>query len=460
MIEHQQNVTVISNQRPVQLRVERLAIHHRMKILEAVKSNGSKFYLFFYKDDFITGKTVDVTNGSLIEKAFQKGIVLQASNPLVDRFLTDKTFLLKSTKQVFQSVQKHYTPQETAFIFSYFDSFLSTDTLIKLMRKHFYEYRRNGQLRKAFQILAILLHFDPTNKWALELTRKLEYQNMRSMYDAEGAELAEVDPLFSEILAYNDLEKNQLYLVSVFQKDKRKTDLSALRLHLYLHSSNQDDRDPLTLVEGTFTESESALLLWNMYVEAPHHKILQENAFQALMHLKKTSEAINLLTARKAAFTASESELLVNAFHEEETDFTKINLLSLQDCLRIKENRVLLEGLLHTLIPRMLNEYGLTYVYNWLKPLYEGNQNLSILSTIQTMVEIQDNPDKQFQLGKLYHKLKQYDEAITCFDWEMELHPTDPTPVQWLTKVYREMGKLEESNTYMSIYSKMQRVSH
>ncbi|MDP4552197.1 hypothetical protein Q9251_15070 [Alkalihalobacillus macyae] len=460
MIEQQQNVTVISNQRPVQLRVERLAIHHRMKILEAVKSNGSKFYLFFYKDDFITGKTVDVKNGSLIEKAFKNGIVLQASHPLIERFLTDKTFLLKSTKQVFQSIQKHYTPQETAFIFSYFDSFLSTETLIKLIRKHFYEYRRNGQLRKAFQILVILLHFDSNNKWGLELTRKLEYQKMRSIYEAEDTDLRDVDPLFFEIVAYKELEKNQTYLESVYHKDKRKTDLTALRLHLYLHSSKQDERDPLTLLEGSFTESEYANLLWIMYVEAPQHKILQEKAFQALMHLNKTSEAINLLTARKAAFTASEGELLVKAFNDEETDITQINLSWLQESLKIKENRMLLEGLLQPLIPRILNEYGLTYVYTWLKPLYEGNQNLSILSTIQTMVDIQDNPDKQFQLGKLYHKLKQYDDAITCFDWEMELHPTDPTPVQWLTKVYREMGKLEESNTYMSIYSKMQRVSH
>ncbi|MGA9288192.1 MAG: hypothetical protein WBV93_07530 [Anaerobacillus sp.] len=86
MIEQPQQVTVISNQRPVQLRIERLAIHHRIKILEAEKTDGSKFYLFFYKDEFITGKTAEMKKDSLIEKAFQKGIILQAPHPLIDRF--------------------------------------------------------------------------------------------------------------------------------------------------------------------------------------------------------------------------------------------------------------------------------------------------------------------------------------------------------------------------------------
>ncbi|MFP3489838.1 hypothetical protein R0K20_19770, partial [Staphylococcus sp. SIMBA_130] len=88
-------VTVISSQRQVQLRVERLAIHHRMKILEAEKVDGSKFYLFFYKDDFITGKTAEMKSDSLVEKAFQNGIVLQASHPLIDHFLSNRTLLLK-----------------------------------------------------------------------------------------------------------------------------------------------------------------------------------------------------------------------------------------------------------------------------------------------------------------------------------------------------------------------------
>lgn len=458
MIEQPQSVTVISNQRQVQLRVERLAIHHRMKILEAEKANGSKFYLFFYKNDFITGKTAEVKSGSLIEKAFQKGIVLPASHPLIDHFLSDRTFLLKSTKQVFQSVQNRYTPQETSFIFSYFDSFLSKETIIKLMRKHFYDYRRNGQLRLAFQILATMLHYEPSNKWALELARKLEYQTIRNIYEGNHRELVEADPLFAEIHAFDDLKSNQTYLESLYRKEKRLIELSALRLHLYLHSP-VEEVDPQKLLHVSLSESERARLLWILYAEAPHHLLLRKNAFEALMYLNKTSEAIHLLSQRQGLITQSEYELLLQTFQDESIPISSIEFTSLQSLLEHKDNRSYLDGLLHALIPRMIHEFGLSYVYTWVKPFMEKNQELSILSTVQTMVEIQDDPDKQFQLGKLYHKMKQYDEAITCFDWEMELHPTDPTPVQWLTKVYREMGKVEESNTYMSIYSQMQRIS-
>ncbi|MCA0992696.1 tetratricopeptide repeat protein [Pseudalkalibacillus hwajinpoensis] len=459
MIEQPQSVTVISNQRQVQLRVERLAIHHRIKILEAEKVDGNKFYLFFYKDDFITGKTAEMKSDSLVEKAFQNGIVLQASHPLIDHFLSNRTLLLKSTKQVFQSVQKHYTPQETAFIFSYFDSFLSNDTIIKLMRKHFYEYRRNGQLRLAFQILATMLHFDPTNKWALELARKLEYQTIRNIYEGDSSELVEADPLFAEIKAYDDLKLNHTSLETIFRKEKRMFELSALRLHLYLQSPCEEELDPQSLIHVTLSEPERARLLWLMYAEAPHHLQLRKNAFEALMYLNKTSEAIHLLSEKQRSILQSEYELLLKAFQDESISLAAIDFISLQNLLGHKENRSYLDGLLHALIPRMLHDFGLSYVYSWVKPFIEKNNDLSILSTVQTMVDIQDDPDKQFQLGKLYHKMKQYDEAITCFDWEMELHPTDPTPVQWLTKVYREMGKVEESNTYMSIYSQMQRTS-
>ena len=40
------------------------------------------------------------------------------------------------------------------------------------------------------------------------------------------------------------------------------------------------------------------------------------------------------------------------------------------------------------------------------------------------------------ELGQHYAEFKQYDEAIECFSWEMELHPEDSAPVGELSKMY------------------------
>lgn len=460
MIEQTQSVTLTSNQKPVQLRINRLAIHNRMKILEAEKSNGSKFYLFFYKDDFITGKSVDIKPGSLMEKSFKEGIVLHSPHPLITKFLENQTIVLKSTKHVLHSVQKKYSPQEVSFIFSYFEAFLSLEKITQLQRKYFYEYRRNGQLRRAYQILAVALYANPLNKWAQEIANQLEFQKVKSLYEGEVMELRDKDPLFAEINAYKDIEANMSYLEMIFKNERRSIDLPALKLKNYLITSNNQNENPLPALDIQLSNTERALLLWNLYSEAPHLNILRKQVFQSLIQLKKITEAVNLLASYKSEMTDQDSELLITALNDPNIDITAVDLTQLQTFLCRNENRRHLPSLLQTLVPKLLERHDITFIFNWLKPFYNDHKDLPILTFIQTMADIQDDPDKQLQLGKLYHKLKRYDEAIKCFDWEMELHPTDPTPVQWLTKVYREMGKIEESNTYMSIYSQMQRASN
>ncbi|WP_270182694.1 tetratricopeptide repeat protein [Alkalihalobacillus sp. CinArs1] len=460
MIEQKQSVTLISNQKPVQLRIERLAIHHRMKILEAVKSNGSKFYLFFYKDDFITGKSIEVKPESLIEKAFQQGIVLNAPHPLITKFLDPQTIVLKSTKHVLQSIQRKYSPQEVVLIFSYFESFLQKEKIIHLQKKYFYEYRRNGQLRLAFKILMIALYADSTSKWAQDLSNQLDFQKVKSMYEWGGQELQAADSLYAEIATYEDLVSGTPYLASLYKRDGRRIEHAALSLHHYLVSPHDENEKKLPSLDIPLTNHERALLLWNMYSEAPHIPALRKRVFESLIDLNKNTEAINLLLSRQDEISERECEQLLKVFESPQTHLDEIELPLLQNCLCIEENRRHLPLLLQTLVPKLLERYEIDFVFEWLKPLYEDNKELPILTTIQTMAEIHDDPDKQFQLGKLYHKLRQYNEAIKCFDWEMEMHPTDPTPVQWLTKVYREMGKIEESDAYMSIYTQMQRVSN
>ena len=46
-------------------------------------------------------------------------------------------------------------------------------------------------------------------------------------------------------------------------------------------------------------------------------------------------------------------------------------------------------------------------------------------SESSTNDKLVEDPDHMMELGQYYAEFKQYDEAIGCFSWEMELHPAD-----------------------------------
>jgi hypothetical protein len=37
---------------------------------------------------------------------------------------------------------------------------------------------------------------------------------------------------------------------------------------------------------------------------------------------------------------------------------------------------------------------------------------------------------------------------VECFNWELELDPTNIRSIKWLSKLYLEMGMVEESKSY------------
>ena len=59
------------------------------------------------------------------------------------------------------------------------------------------------------------------------------------------------------------------------------------------------------------------------------------------------------------------------------------------------------------------------------------------------------------ELGQYYAEFHQYDEAIECFSWEMELNPDDPAPVSQLSKMYRHKGMTDEAAAYQQLFKQL-----
>jgi tetratricopeptide (TPR) repeat protein len=80
-------------------------------------------------------------------------------------------------------------------------------------------------------------------------------------------------------------------------------------------------------------------------------------------------------------------------------------------------------------------------------------------STINRMYKIREEPDQQHFMGELYYQINQLPQAIDCFLWDLELNPINPRPIKWLTKLYNELGMVEESKSYQYLYKQVQKSS-
>jgi tetratricopeptide (TPR) repeat protein len=71
------------------------------------------------------------------------------------------------------------------------------------------------------------------------------------------------------------------------------------------------------------------------------------------------------------------------------------------------------------------------------------------------MVAMLEDPDHMMELGDHYVEFKQYDQAIDCYFWEMELNPQDPEPVWKICKMYQQKGMLKEAAEYQKVFSQL-----
>ena len=101
----------------------------------------------------------------------------------------------------------------------------------------------------------------------------------------------------------------------------------------------------------------------------------------------------------------------------------------------------------------LLERQGLKSVYEKLLPIQ--NFNLDVIRKIGKMVELMEDPDRMMELGDYYADFKQYDQAIDCFFWEMELEPQNPSPVWKISKMYQFKGMVKEATTYQKIYEQL-----
>ncbi|MCD7034045.1 hypothetical protein LRR81_07325 [Metabacillus sp. GX 13764] len=460
MNRQDQWITVTMNDKPKRWKAVQMAFHNRMKIIEALDEENEPAYLYFYLNKFLLAKQTKPKEGSRLSYAFQHGITVEAPHPLIASCLEENPSLsVKTVKQVFKQMTKQYTPQKTAYLLTYFDSFLSAEKITEIIKKFFLDFRRNGQFRHAYQMVMVLLAMDPKNKWGQDMANQMNFQKYKMLYEGAPQSYMEKDPLYAEMQLFEKrTDSISLAALEAYYKGKgRWMDQLALYIDRIRNDQSGSDFDSyIKLVSAHYSADEKALLLWDSYKKAVKDPRLLQELLQAFLHQGRDEDAINLLS-EQPSLSPSQSLQLAELLEKDSLDYGQINLEQLQNCLIELQGAEHQEKILRTLIPALLKTWELSAVHEWLKPIAAAHSKLPVLKQFQSMIAMQDDPEQQLSLGKLYFEYHLYQQAIECFSWEMELRPDDPAPVQWLMKAYRDIGQIEESKSYMALYTTMQK---
>lgn len=438
--------------------ITRAAVYARSKVLEVSTANNERYYLIYYKNSLIYGaKLNQVEEGTFIHKAFHEGIVIPSPHPLVPALIPHKSITVPIKNKLFSQLQLHFTLQEVAYIATTLDSFFEKEQLIKIIDKVFYHFRRSGKFMKSFQIIQLLHEFSPSLKSAKERLDSHEFTTYPDFYhSADLPSILKKDPLFVEIHCFKNRscpEEGEFLDKILTEQDRLGT------LLLWLENSNrqQDARAIQRFTEialGFVTMEEWILILGqvdiNPFRVLPDAKSTLEKMLQKGNHEKAATCLFRFAKDLPSSFDS----ILETIWENSDANFVLAHLDEFVPFLQhstYTDRTKPLDEKITQLAVKLLEEHELPYVEEKLLPIQDLFPQSEVIHKIKNMTALVEDPDRMMELGDLYAEFKQYDKAIDCFSWEMELQPQNPSPVRKISKMYQSKGLTKEAAAYQKI---------
>ncbi|WP_404446367.1 hypothetical protein LG307_21315 [Sutcliffiella horikoshii] len=433
-----------------------LYMYQGFQVIEAYHQEQAEcYYLFFYKASYLTGKsTSKIKRKSQLSTILQKGMHFSPEHPLLSYLLThNRIHTFPALTPLWEKIQKRYSPLEASNILTIFDNYMKKDKIIKVMKDSALQYRREGQLLHTYQLLRLIIDLYPANKWAQEMSKNLQYQSYQSLYTSHPSSLLTKDPLYVQKYCFEHLEQDDsvALLLQILQKEGRKMEQLCLYSHLLITSKSDDHtyKQLIANLPPDFTSDEKVdFLSYILRNRRTHHEGLYHDLLGLLKKSSRYEDLLILLTKNKALITSKElpyvQEALLHVKWIENSGWLSNLTFHLDDDLTTKQ----VQALFQTFVPNLLQLKGLDYTEQWIAPYCSKYPGIPILKKIKKMASLKDDPDQMYALGELYYEFKQLAEAVECFNWELELDPTNIRSIKWLSKLYLEMGMVEESKSY------------
>ncbi|MFB4164350.1 tetratricopeptide repeat protein [Alteribacillus sp. JSM 102045] len=457
--------SIADGKKNITIHPQRMAVYLQSKIVEAVDNNRNVYYLFFFKNEFLAAlKAASIRRRSYLEKAFKHGMMFPSTHPFCRTILSSETpFQKRSFNQLHGKLQKQYTPHQTAYILTFFDAFIPKKKLFKDIQTYFYQYRRNGQLFAGYRILWVLLDFTPNHSWVKQTVNDLEYAKFKTMYKEMAVELWEKDPIHMEKALYFKRKKNPEKaeaLIDFLINENRWIDAAALLMNQLIRTSGIEKYNRLKQVLETYYPKQDLLVvLEDLYQRSPSLEPLQKDLLHYYLTFQQLNHSISIInehgfSLNEEQWTAFENMLETVSLDSGNTQVEKLNTY-IASLFKTQPDKA--EIILQKCVKQLMERHDLSYISKWLIPIKEISSRSLVVKRIEQMKQLSDDPDKQQQLGELYYQFDMLDQAIECFSWEMELDKSDPLPVRWLSKIYLEAGKEEESKAYQQLFRNMQK---
>ncbi|SFF66798.1 hypothetical protein SAMN05216353_1055 [Halobacillus alkaliphilus] len=455
-------VTVKENKQESQLQVQRMAIFNQCKIIEAVNDQDQTYYLFFHKDQYLNyASAKKLTKRSYVNKAFQKGIVFTPPHPLIDFVLSSQPqFSKRSFNGLFKKLQKYYSLQETALIATYFESFINKEKLSNFIETLFYKERRDGKLLSCYRILYILKDFSPHHRLADAFSGDLDFNRYDERYKNNDETILSSDPIYMEKKLYSSKHHDQSFqkLSNMYDKQGRINDLLAISIQQAVHTQDPKDYAVLhTLIDSRFEDLDRLHLLEDLYKRGLSIETLQQDLLHAYIENEKFKDILKLIHQSGLTLTPHQSGQLVKMVKGNEDAAEELTPEELQMLLGhlLESGDPEAAEILTRAISSLLDEHEISYIKKWGEPLKHYPKAEPIIKKVDLMNELIEDPNQQLKLGELYHEFRQPEKAIECMSFDMELREEDHRPVQWLAKLYHEVGMKEEHHAYKQLYIDM-----
>jgi tetratricopeptide (TPR) repeat protein len=460
-MQQQTSWTLLDHKKSITIQAQKLTLFQQCKIIEAADSQDQHYLLFFYKDCFITAQpVVDFTRVSFLGQAKSKGFHIYAPNPLFSKLLPSLSTVKKTPiPQLLHQIKKQYSVAETALISSYFDSYIAAEHLETLLKDFFFTYRRDGKLLTAYHLAKILLSRGYKQEWLLASIKHPDYTNAVKRYQASLSELLTINPIYVEQQYFLNTDSASELLMVLYEQQSRTIDSVILETTKWLKQASARTYPTfIKKLSASLKEEDILPFLYSLLPAVSPASSLHQDIYQRLMKKQEYEAAVHLLLSYSIPLSANETKQLP-AILERSSNFCSTHSLHtisnhLFPLFTLQPQQ--LEAILQSKLPQLLQHHHLLDLHSWLQES-ELTMKLSISKKLADMVNLINDPDRQLELGCHYLDLLQYEQAIECFQWEMELNPGNLEPVQQLMKASEKLGRQKEVETYQHLLKQIQK---
>ncbi|XJZ27805.1 tetratricopeptide repeat protein [Bacillota bacterium Lsc_1132] len=436
--------------------ISRAAFYARSKVVVAETTESETYYFIYYHNRLIFGDQLEqVKKASFIDRAFREGIELDSPHPLLTAFIPDLTVSIPNRNKLFTQLQADFSPHEIAYIATTLDSFFTKEHLANVIEKLFFHYRRNGNFKKSFQILQILTAFLPDSKSANERLHSHEFYSYQKFYHASSLSvILKEDPLYVDLHCFKNRSDPAIRTMLKDLLTSKNSFVELLLLWLEDIKKNEIDfysqmaLQFVSMPEWMFILTKVGMNPFQLLPEAQRviEKMLQNGSYEtAALHLLPFMDDL----------PENYDLILKKLWEDMDAEFVAAHLDKFVSILEKKEDGGKgehTEARIYQLAVTLLEEFDLKTTFSKLLPIQKHLPHSRVLRKLADMLKLVEDPDHMMELGDLYAEFKQFDQAIDCYFWEMELRPQDPDPVLKICKCYQQKGMLGEAEVYQKIF--------